>query len=275
MNHLLFFYKSPFVIALFIIEILCFNSTLAQNASKILKTETAWNYPIQNNQPTEQGQKMMTISYSTTGQKTKSIGYTANGQIAYQYFFDYKNSQQETYWLYQEQKVKSQTEIDDLNGNLVQRIRYTTDGNQLDQTTWTWENGLKIKEVYYNSENSKVYTIDYIYNLNLKIIREIYTDHLQQEQLMAAIDLNAQAQAVSYMQYKSSGSLNKTIQYQRDAQGRLISKTTYNSNNELETKEVYQHETAAMKYSVYVGTAEQLVSHIVYQYEYYANDIQK
>lgn len=239
-------------------------------APKTIKTETRWSYPIQNNQPSSNGVKTMLTQFNEAGQKKQVITFNDDGSTAYAYQFKHNLFSQECYWTTQEGKrVNSQQEEYNAAGDLVKRTRYTATGDLLDITAFQYKNGQKSFEEYFNNKKEKVYHIQYSYNKAQKNIREIYTNFKENENLIGAIDLNDQGKPIAYTQYKASGPLVKTVEYIRDAQGQLTSKSTYSANNKLLTKEIYEYKNNKKQCSIYIDNGKTLVEHTVYTYDYY------
>lgn len=248
------------------------NTVLAQSETEILKTETCWSYAIENNVPTTTGSVSKQVEYDDQGKKTKIITYKEDGAIAYEYFFDYTANARETYWkLSDGTKVKSETEVYNDDGQLLERIRYNTDGKLQDKIKVSYKNAQKTKEVYFNKSNEIIFAIDYSYNKEQKTIRELYTDYIDDQNTIGAIDLDANALPKAYTEYKTSGPLVRSIVYQRDEDGRVLTKETYAADNTLQLKEVYEYTENAKHYSVYINEGTELVEHLVYKYNYYQN----
>ncbi len=248
------------------------NITLAQSETEVLKTETCWAYTVENNVPATSGSVLRKTEYDDQGKKTKTTTYKEDGSIAYEYFFEYTLNGRETYWkLSDGTKVKSETEIYNDDGYLLERIQYSTDGKLKDKLKIAYEKGQKSREIYFNALNEIIFAIDYTYNKAQNSIRESYTDYIDDENTIGAIDLDANALPKAYTEYKTSGPLVRSIIYERDEDGRILTKETYNPDNELQLKEVYEYTENATLYSVYINKGKQLAEHVVYKYDYYQN----
>lgn len=250
---------------------ICFpNYLLAQNPSKTIKKETCWVYPIHNNAASATGYPSSITVYDKAGKKEKITTYNKAGNLLYEFYFDYNKDTQEMYWVdNQGKKRKSQTEIYSKTGAVLKTIRYDNEENQLDAYVFDYNNNQKTKEIYYNKDNSIVYSIDYYHNSIQKGIREAYIDHLANKQFSGATTLNDLALPIKYSQYSSSGRLEKSIDYQRDAQGRIISKKTNLENKQLEINEVYEYLEDSTKSFIYLGPDKNLVEYTVFTFEYY------
>lgn len=254
----------------------CFFSTshsiLAQSKTEVLKTETCWSYKIENNVPVTSGNVSRQIEYNDQGKKTKEISYKKNGAIAYEYFFQYGPNTRETYWeLLDETKVKSETEIYNENGQLLERIRYSTDGEIRDKIKVVYENGEKNEEIYFNKSNEITYRINYFCNKDQKTIRELYTNYKGEEKTNGAIKLDANDLPKTYREYEVSGPLVRRIEYKRDEDGRILVKSTYAADKTLELKEVYGYAGNETHYSVYINEGTKLIEHVICKYNYYQN----
>jgi len=248
------------------------NFSLAQSNTEILKTETCWSYTIENNTPTTSGSVSRQVEYDDQGKKTKITTYKEDGLIAYEYFFDYSMNIRETYWkLSDGTKVKSEIEVYNDDGKLLERIRYSTDGKLQDKIKVAYEKGQKSQEIYFNKSNEIIFAIDYSYNKEQKTIRELYTDYVDDENTIGAIDLDANALPKAYTEYKTSGPLVRSIVYERDEGGRVLVKETYAADNSLQLKEVYEYTENEKHYSVYVNGGTELTEHVIYKYNYYQN----
>ncbi|BDS14132.1 hypothetical protein AsAng_0049040 [Aureispira anguillae] len=243
------------------------------NPSKTVKkiqSEVCWNYPIQNNLPTKEGYRSIKTEFNSLGKKIKMTAYQAEGSVAYEYFFEYKERSRESYWLMPTgEKIKSEIENYNQDGAILSRIRFNTDGSLLDKQTFDYEKGRKVKEVYWDNKGQKIYGIEYSYQEGQNAIREIYTNYLTQEQTIGAIELGGHALPTSYREYKSSGPIVRSIIYKRDEQGRILSKKTYSPNNHLEEKEIYEYKEGETICSVYIDGGKKMVEQVVYRYTYH------
>lgn len=255
---------------------LCFfgqsNLILAQSKTEVLKTATCWSYKIENNVPATSGTISRQIEYNDQGKKIKETSYKQDGSVAYEYFFQHSPNTRETYWeLLDGTKVKSETEVYNKEGEMVERIRYSTDGKVRDKIKVTYEAGEKKEEVYFNTSNEVTYKINYYCNKEQRSIRERYTDYKGEEKTNGAIDLDENGLPITYEEFEASGPLMRRIVYERDAEGRILVKNTYAANKTLELKEVYQYTGNAKHYSVYINGGTKLIEHVIYKYNYYQN----
>lgn len=243
---------------------------IAQSDTEIIKTETCWSYTIENNVPATSGVVSKKTEYDDQGKQTKITTYKEDGSIAYEYYFDYTADTRETYWkLSDGTRVKSETERYDENGKLLERVRYDTDGQLKDKLKIAYEKDQKNKEVYFNKLNEIIFAIDYSYNKEQRTIRELYTDYIDDENTIGAIDLDANALPKAYTEYKTTGPLVRSIVYERDEAGRVLVKETYAADNTLQLKEVFEYTKNGKHYSVYINDGTELVEHVVYKYDYY------
>lgn len=248
------------------------NVGFAQSETEILKTETCWAYTIENNVPATSGSVLSQIEYNDQGKKTKVTTYKEDGSIAYEYFFEYTADTRETYWeLSDGTKVKSETEIYNKDSQLLERVRYSTDGELQDKIKVAYKKGQKSKEIYFDKSNEIIFAIDYSYNKEQKTIRELYTDYVDDENTIGAIDLDVNALPKAYTEYETSGPLVRSIVYERDEDGRILVKETYAADNALQLKEVYEYMENATHYSLYINEGTELAEHLVYKYNYYQN----
>ncbi|MFT5647616.1 MAG: hypothetical protein ACI976_002308 [Aureispira sp.] len=248
------------------------NFILAQSRTEVLKMETCWSYNIENNVPATSGSVSRQIEYNDQGKKTKETSYKKNGVIAYEYFFQYSLNTRETYWkLLDRTKVKSETEIYNQGGQLLERIRYGTDGKIRDKITVVYENGEKKEETYFNKLNEITYRINYSYNKEQQTIRESYTSYKGEAKTNGAIDLDSNGLTKSYEEYELSGPLIRSIKYERDEEGRILVKSIFAADKTLELKEVYEYTENERHYSVYINGGTELIEHVIYKYNYYQN----
>lgn len=248
------------------------NLILAQSKTEVLKTETCWSYKIENNVPTTTGSISRQVEYNDQGKKTKETSYKKDGSTAYEYFFQYSPNTRETYWeLLDGTKIKSETEIYNEEGKMLERIRYSTDGAVRDRVKITYEAGEKKEEVYFNQSKEVTYRINYYCNKEQKTIRERYTDDRGEEKTNGAIDLDAHDLPITYEAYDVSGPLIRRIVYERDEEGRILVKNTYAADKTLKLKEVYEYTENAKHYSVYLDGGTKLIEHVIHKYDYYQN----
>lgn len=248
------------------------NFISAQSKTEVLKTETCWSYEIENNVLATSGSISRQIEYNDQGKKTKEISYKKNGAIAYEYFFQYRPNSREIYWkLLDGTKVKSETEVYNEDGQLLERIRYDTDGKIRDKIKVVYENGKKNEETYFNKSNEITYRINYFYNKEQQTIRESYTNYKGEAKTNGAIDLDSNGLTKSYEEYELSGPLIRSIKYERDAEGRILVKSIFAADKSLELKEVYEYTENERHYSVYINGGTELIEHVIYKYNYYQN----
>lgn len=250
------------------------NFLLAQennpSPTQTVRIETCWNYPIENNAPSKEGYISIQTQYNADGKKSQMTTYKTDGTIAYEYFFEYQDQMRECYWkMLDGTKIKSEIEHYNDNGQILTRIRYATDGSILDKQTFEYEKRQKTKETYYNDKEEAIYGIAYSYNSEKNTIREVYTNYINDEQTIGAIELGMNALPSSYVEYRMSGPVVRKVIYERDQMGKVLLKRTYASDNELDTKEICKYSSNTTQCSVYIEEGKQLVEHIVYTYDYY------
>jgi antitoxin component YwqK of YwqJK toxin-antitoxin module len=249
------------------------NTIFAQSKTEILKTETCWSYGIENNAPTTNGHISRQVEYNNQGRKTKETTYNKDGSIAYEYLFNYSANARETYWeLSDGTKIKSETETYNDAGQLLERIRYHTDGQLQDRITVTYENGEKSKEIYFNQSNEITYSVNYAYGKGTKTIRESYTNSKGEKERNGATNLDENGLPKWYKEYEATGPLICAIEYKRDEEGRILDKITYAADEEtIKSKEVFEYTENAKHCSIYVKGGTKLLEHVVCKYNYYPN----
>ena len=248
------------------------NFILAQSNTEVLKTETCWSYSIENNIPVTKGNLSRQVEYNDQGKKIKETSYTEKGTIAYEYFFDYKSNTRETYWkLSDGTKVKSETEVYNAAGQILERVLYSTDGKLRNKTEIAYENGTKRKEIYFDASNEITYTVNCYPNQERKTIIELCTNDKGEEEIRGAITLDENGLLKAYEKYEASGPLMQSIVYERDEAGRILVKKTSAADGTVELKEVFEYTENATHYSVYINEGTKLVEHVVSKYNYYQN----
>jgi len=248
------------------------NFILAQDNREVLKTETCWSYSIENNVPASKGSLSRQVEYNDEGKKIKEISYTEKGAIVDEYFFDYKSNTRETYWkLSDGTKIKSETEVYNNAGQLLERILYNTDGKLRNRTEIVYKNGTKRKERYFNASNEIIYTVNCYPNEERKTSIELCTNDKGEEEIRGAITLDEDGLLKTYEKYTASGPLIQSIVYERDEEGRILVKKTAVADGTVELKEVFEYTENAKYYSAYTDEGTKLVEHVVYKYNYYQN----
>lgn len=239
---------------------------------KAVRTETCWIYPIVEGVAAPKAYRSAVINYNRKGRKSKMRLYNEQGQMTKEYLYDYSPGQCETYQLLSDDsKMILAKEEYGAEDQVISYIRYKTDGSIEDKKLIKYnQNGKKVREEYFVAKEDgleRIYAISYAHYTTG--IRESYTNYSDQTNHSGATLLDDNQLPTVYSLYASSGELIRSIHYEHNPQGRLLSVKFLESDESVRVREDYEYNGANMHCLVYNKDGQELVEHVMYQYDYY------
>ncbi|MCH2042609.1 MAG: hypothetical protein MK212_00590 [Saprospiraceae bacterium] len=240
---------------------------------KKIKLETRWNYQIESGTPSNTGIKASTIQYNQDTQRKNWILFDKEGREKYVYTYEYSKNTTNCYRTDNNgKKVLDYVQEYDNAGHLIKEIRYTGNGELKDILQITLDDtGVPIKEERLNAKKEKTLEVSYIYDRNNNKVYKTLKDYQANKFFEIVLEKDAQGKVIVRKLYDASGPLMEHTVQVWDDKGIIKQRISYDNNGDLLRKEVYSLDeiTQSRTESIFMGKTSNLVSFVVYTYEYY------
>lgn len=240
---------------------------------KKVKLETRWNYQIESGMPSNTGIKASTIQYSEDKQRENWTLFDKEGQETYVYTYQYAKNKTTCYRVDQEGE-KSVDYVQEYNdvGYLIKETRYAAKGELKDVLQITLDKtGLPIKEERLDANNEKALEVSYIYDKNNNKVYKTLNDYKADKSFEIVLEKDTKGNVIVRKLYDASGPLMEHTVQTWDDKGFMKERISYDGDGNLVRKEIYSEDakTQSRTESIFIGKASNLVSFVVYTYEYY------
>lgn len=244
---------------------------------KTIRTESLWNYPIQEGAVQETPYLSARNQYDREGRLLKSTTFEMDGTtIRHEYHYRYSEGRRERFrHLLDGSELVDQVELYNAEEQLTARINYNHKGMPENRLTIKYNSeGKKLEERYFENQDGQlkaVHATQYSYNyLESGVsVRARYDNYAQNIHHNVAANLGKNDRLESHKIYAVEGNLLQTTLLDYNTQGRLIAKQLMRGDDTIVATCEYEYEGAKMYETIYESDRRQLVERTLHQYEYY------
>jgi hypothetical protein len=239
---------------------------------RYLRFETQWSYPVHNNRPAEQGNKIAEVQYDSLGRKQWALGFNTKGDTQSHYRFEHLDSLQKMR-KYLVAAGQSHLELEESyfeKNKLSSQVYYKSNGQLLHRLLYDYDTKGRLYQIlHFDEKNQKTYSVVRAYHEYQPSYMEYYEDFANNERYEVATDYDSLRNPLQSIRYKASGDLVDKVVFKYDEQGRLLSRSIYKGENKLDIQEIYTYmDDQKMAKALYLGDKNELLEYTVYVYQY-------